>query len=122
VDLPSWGGILIFEINYGPVTVSSPTMPLDPTKFLSSLEKHVGINDTIYGLNQHSKALTDPKTYYSDYLAKLALAKKKMAVYVVDLVKIANTSQSSNSYTDEWLMQVAGADAKNKYRAKLVQV
>jgi len=78
---------------------------IDPNIFVAQLEKHVGINDALYNLTQHGKAITDPKAYYAEYQKRLMDVKTQMAQYVADLLKDAKANQQSRGYTDDWVAQ-----------------
>lgn len=91
-------------------------------KLTAAIEKHVGINDQLYVLKQHSKAITDPKQYYEDYKTAVEKLKDEMAALTDNLLKEGKKQQKEYGYTDDYVHQVVGEQVSSMYNTRLNQL
>lgn len=95
---------------------------IELSKLTAAIEKHVGINNQLYALKQHTKAITDPKGYYTEYQAAVEKLKGEMAAMTETLLKEGVKQQTAYGYTDDYVQQVVGEQISAIYNARLNQL
>lgn len=95
---------------------------VDLKKLTAAIEKHIGINDQLYSLKQHTKAITDPKQYYEDYKDAVEKLKREMADLTEKLLDEGKNQQKAYGYTDDYVHQVVGEQASAMYSTRLNQL
>lgn len=95
---------------------------VDSAKLLNAIEKSVGINEQLYALKQHTKAITNPKEYYDGYTKAIETLKTQMAEETKKLIDEVAREQKTYGYTDDLVANIVGQQMQALYNSKLAQI